>query len=73
MPITYLLEQNCRLHGDDICLVEINPEVQEKRRVTWKEYELMEPNPTLTTAVKSPGMFLMKRQTVSPTFCFPEE
>lgn len=30
MPITYLLEQNCRLHGDDICLVEINPEVQEK-------------------------------------------
>lgn len=46
MPITYLLEQNCRLHGDDICLVEINPEVQEKRRVTWKEYELMEPNPT---------------------------
>ena len=46
MPITYLLEQNCRLHGDGICLVEINPEVQEKRRVTWKEYELMEPNPT---------------------------
>ncbi|MDO4513150.1 MAG: class I adenylate-forming enzyme family protein [Lachnospiraceae bacterium] len=46
MPITNVLEQNCRLYGDDICLVEINPEVQETRRVTWKEYELMEPSPT---------------------------
>ena len=27
-------------------MVEINPEVKEVRRVTWKEYELMEPNPT---------------------------
>lgn len=46
MPITELLEQNCKVCGDDICLVEINPEVKEVRRVTWKEYELMEPNPT---------------------------
>lgn len=46
MPITELLEQNCKLYGNDICLVEINPEVKEVRRVTWKEYELMEPNPT---------------------------
>ncbi len=46
MPITDLLDDNCRKYGDDICLVEINPEVQETRRVTWKEYELMEPNPT---------------------------
>lgn len=46
MPITELLEQNCRLYGNDICLVEINPAVKEVRRVTWKEYELMEPNPT---------------------------
>ena len=27
-------------------LVEINPELPETRRVTWKEYELIEPNPT---------------------------
>ena len=46
MPITKLLEKNCQDFGNDICLVEINPEVKETRRVTWKEYELMEPNPT---------------------------
>ena len=45
MPITDVLERNCKLYGDDICLVEINPEIKETRRVTWKEYELMEPNP----------------------------
>lgn len=43
MPITDILERNCRLYGDDICLVEINPEIKEKRHVTWKEYQLMEP------------------------------
>ncbi len=43
MPITEILEQNCEKYGDDICLVEINPEIQETRRVTWKEYELTEP------------------------------
>ena len=46
MPITDLLERNARDFGNDVCLVEINPEVKETRRVTWKEYELMEPNPT---------------------------
>lgn len=45
MPITKLLEKNCQEFGNEICLVEINPEVKETRRVTWKEYELMEPNP----------------------------
>ena len=45
MPITNLLEENCKKFGDDICLVEINPEVKEVRRVTWKEYELIEPSP----------------------------
>ncbi len=46
MPITEILEENVRKYPEDICLVEINPEVKETRRVTWKEYELMEPNPT---------------------------
>lgn len=44
MPITDILERNCRLYGDDICLVEVNPEIKETRRVTWKEYELIEPD-----------------------------
>ncbi len=46
MPITEILEENCRKYGSDIALVEINPEIKENRRVTWKEYELIEPNPT---------------------------
>ena len=43
MPITNILEKNCDLYGDEICLVEINPQLPETRRITWKEYELMEP------------------------------
>lgn len=45
MTIVDVLEQNSRSYGDEIALVEINPEVKEVRRVTWKEYELMEPSP----------------------------
>ena len=45
MPITDLLERNAREYANDVALVEINPEIKERRRVTWKEYELMEPNP----------------------------
>ncbi|MBO7375266.1 MAG: acyl--CoA ligase [Lachnospiraceae bacterium] len=45
MPITELLDRNSKLYSNEICLVEINPEIQETRRVTWKEYELIEPNP----------------------------
>lgn len=43
MPITDILEKNCRLYGDDVCLVEINPGMPETRKVTWKEFELIEP------------------------------
>ena len=43
MPITELLERNAREYGNDVCLVEINPEMKETRRVTWKEFELIEP------------------------------
>ena len=30
MPITDILERNCKLYGEDICLIEINPEVKER-------------------------------------------
>lgn len=43
MPITDLLERNSKLYGDQTALVEINPELQEEQRVTWKEYELIQP------------------------------
>lgn len=45
MPITDLLEQNCKLYGDDVALVELNPEIKDNRRMTWKEYDLMQPAP----------------------------
>ncbi len=44
MPITEFLERNANLYGEETALVEINPEVKEVRRVTWKEYELIESN-----------------------------
>ncbi|MBE6854588.1 MAG: acyl--CoA ligase [Ruminococcus sp.] len=45
MPITDILQRNSILYANEICLVEINPDITETRRVTWKEYELIEPNP----------------------------
>ena len=46
MPITDLLERNAHEFCHETALVEINPEVKEIRRVTWKEYELIESSPT---------------------------
>ncbi len=45
MPITELLEKNAELYGDDVCLVEINPHILEKSKMTWKEYSLIVTNP----------------------------
>ena len=45
MPITKLLERNAIEFTNDVALVEVNPAITEVRRVTWREYELMEPNP----------------------------
>ena len=44
MPITDILEKNCRLYGDDVALVENNPEMPETKRTTWKEFDLIEPS-----------------------------
>lgn len=45
MPITELLDKNAKLYSDETALVEINPQVMEHSRVTWKEYALIETNP----------------------------
>ena len=45
MPITELLVRNAREYGDDIALVEINPEAEDSNRRTWKEFSLIEANP----------------------------
>ncbi len=46
MAITDLLERNSKLYGDEVALVEINPEISEQQRVIWKEYELIQPTGT---------------------------
>lgn len=42
MPITELLERNAKAYPHDVALVEINPEIKEERRHTWKEFGLIE-------------------------------
>lgn len=41
--IDYLI-QNAKEYGDEVALVELNPEEADNRRITWKEYELIEPS-----------------------------
>jgi len=43
MPVTELLVRNSQLYGDEVALVELNPELPESRRTTWKEYDLVQP------------------------------
>ncbi|CQR70128.1 Long-chain-fatty-acid--CoA ligase FadD13 [Sporomusa ovata DSM 2662] len=45
MLITEILARNAIMYGDNTSLVEINPELQEKHEVSWREYELIETNP----------------------------
>ena len=42
MVITELLEHNAIQYGDDVSLVEINPPADDTKRLTWKEYSLIE-------------------------------
>ncbi len=42
MPIINYLKKNAEKYPNRTALVEINPDVKEIRRVTWKEYELIE-------------------------------
>ena len=44
MPITEILSRNAALYGEEISLVEINPEIKEVA-ANWKDYELVETNP----------------------------
>ena len=71
MPITEILERNAREFGNDVALVEVNPEIRETRRVTWKEYELIEPNPVCHYRREKPGAFSTKRLTALPICFYP--
>ena len=43
MTIVELLERNAREHGEEVALVEVNPDQPETRRYTWHESELVPP------------------------------
>ena len=43
MPVTDYLERNAKLYGNEIALVELNPTIKETKRITWREYELIQP------------------------------
>jgi long-chain acyl-CoA synthetase len=45
MIITDLLSRNAEMYGQELCLTEINMDLQERDNVTWLEYELIENNP----------------------------
>ena len=42
MPITDYLVKNAKEFGDEVALIELNPEQKETRRVSWKEYSLIQ-------------------------------
>jgi acyl-CoA synthetase (AMP-forming)/AMP-acid ligase II len=45
MPITELLSRNAGMYGQEVCLTEINLDLQDSHNVIWREYELIENNP----------------------------
>ena len=44
MPVMEYLERNAELYGDEVALVELNPAEHDGRRMSWKEYSLIESN-----------------------------
>lgn len=45
MPITETLVNNACMYGQEICLTEINMDLQESHNLTWLDYELIENSP----------------------------
>lgn len=46
MPIPDMLRANARLYPNETALVEVNPEVRERRNLTWRDYDLIESTST---------------------------
>ncbi len=42
MPITDFLERNAKIYPADVALVEINPEKQPDKHITWREFNLID-------------------------------
>lgn len=45
MPITSYLEKNALCYANDPALVELNPEIRDTQRITWKDFDLSQPEP----------------------------
>lgn len=43
MPVTDLLERNRKLYGDEVALIELNPEIKDTKKTSWREYSLVQP------------------------------
>ena len=43
MPITEILQKNADFYPNDVALTEINPQFEDTRRMTWRDFELVEP------------------------------
>lgn len=42
MPVTDLLERNHKLYGDEVALIELNPSLKDTKKMTWKEFDLVQ-------------------------------
>ena len=47
MPVTDFLRHNASAYADEVALVEINPDIQERRIITWRDYDLIQPTQTV--------------------------
>lgn len=46
MPITEILQKNADFYPNDVALVEINPQLDNKSKMTWREYSLIVTDPS---------------------------
>lgn len=44
MPVTDYLSRNAKLYPNEVALIELNPEIADHQRRSWKEYDLIESN-----------------------------
>ena len=42
MPVTDLLRRNAREHGDEVALIELNPAMEDTRKISFKEFDLVQ-------------------------------
>ena len=46
MPLTEILQKNADFYPNDVALVEINPKVENRSLMTWRDYSLIVTDPS---------------------------